>query len=219
MMVNPRSAVRGRRFGSCDLHGPRADRRGSAPQKVLRQPAHERTRLFSRKSSNAPGRERSMKIVSLETIPVSVPYRQAERSFRVQRGGVTDVIVKLVTDTGLVGWGEIAAAPMSPRSRRRCGRWRRSSSAATHGTRRRSRATSTRRALGLSRRHRQLCLRRHRHGALGSVRQGCRPAALPAVRRRDAARGGLFLLPTVGAPEEIAAQCRDASRAATASST
>jgi L-alanine-DL-glutamate epimerase-like enolase superfamily enzyme len=47
-----------------------------------------------------------MKIVSLETIPVSVPYRQAERSFRVQRGGVSDVIVKLVTDTGLVGWGE-----------------------------------------------------------------------------------------------------------------
>jgi len=47
-----------------------------------------------------------MKIVSLETIPVSVPYRKAERSFRVQRGGVSDVIVKLVTDTGLVGWGE-----------------------------------------------------------------------------------------------------------------
>jgi L-alanine-DL-glutamate epimerase-like enolase superfamily enzyme len=47
-----------------------------------------------------------MKIVSLETIPVSVPYRQAERSFRVQRGGVSDVIVKLVTDTALVGWGE-----------------------------------------------------------------------------------------------------------------
>ena len=47
-----------------------------------------------------------MKIVGLETIPVSVPYRQAERSFRVQRGGVSDVIVKLVTDTGLVGWGE-----------------------------------------------------------------------------------------------------------------
>ncbi|MBC8129298.1 MAG: mandelate racemase/muconate lactonizing enzyme family protein [Rhizobiaceae bacterium] len=47
-----------------------------------------------------------MKIVGIETIPVSVPYRQAERSFRVQRGGVSDVIVKLVTDTGLVGWGE-----------------------------------------------------------------------------------------------------------------
>src|SRR6185503_9156103 len=42
----------------------------------------------------------------VETIPVSVPYRQAERSFRVQRGGVTDIIVKLLTDTGLVGWGE-----------------------------------------------------------------------------------------------------------------
>ncbi len=47
-----------------------------------------------------------MKIVGVETIPVSVPYRQVERSFRVQRGGVSDVIVKLTTDTGLVGWGE-----------------------------------------------------------------------------------------------------------------
>ena len=41
-----------------------------------------------------------MKIVSLETTPVSVPYRQAERSFRVQRGGVSDVIVQRVTATG-----------------------------------------------------------------------------------------------------------------------
>ena len=47
-----------------------------------------------------------MKIVGFETFPVSVPYRHIERSFRVQRGGVSDVIVKLVTDTGLVGWGE-----------------------------------------------------------------------------------------------------------------
>ncbi len=47
-----------------------------------------------------------MKIVGIEAIPVSVPYRQAERSFRVQRGGVSDVIVKLTTDGGLVGWGE-----------------------------------------------------------------------------------------------------------------
>jgi L-alanine-DL-glutamate epimerase-like enolase superfamily enzyme len=47
-----------------------------------------------------------MKIVELEAIPVSVPYTHVERSSRVQRGGVSDVIVKLTTDTGLVGWGE-----------------------------------------------------------------------------------------------------------------
>jgi L-alanine-DL-glutamate epimerase-like enolase superfamily enzyme len=47
-----------------------------------------------------------MKIIALDTIPVSVPYSHAERSSRVQRGGVSDVIVKLTTDSGLVGWGE-----------------------------------------------------------------------------------------------------------------
>jgi L-alanine-DL-glutamate epimerase-like enolase superfamily enzyme len=47
-----------------------------------------------------------MKIVKLDTFPVSVPYSHAERSARVQRGGVSDVIVRLTTDTGLVGWGE-----------------------------------------------------------------------------------------------------------------
>jgi glucarate dehydratase len=47
-----------------------------------------------------------MKIVGFDTFPVSVPYRHPERSSRVQRGGVSDVIVKLTTDTGLVGWGE-----------------------------------------------------------------------------------------------------------------
>ena len=47
-----------------------------------------------------------MKIASLETTIVSVPYRHRESSTRVQRDGVTDVIVKLTTDDGLVGWGE-----------------------------------------------------------------------------------------------------------------
>ncbi|MED5398918.1 MAG: mandelate racemase/muconate lactonizing enzyme family protein, partial [Planctomycetota bacterium] len=47
-----------------------------------------------------------MKIVELETTIVSVPYRHQEVSSRVHRGGVTDVIVKLTCDNGLVGWGE-----------------------------------------------------------------------------------------------------------------
>jgi L-alanine-DL-glutamate epimerase-like enolase superfamily enzyme len=47
-----------------------------------------------------------MKIIKLETFPVSIAYRHAEKSARVRRGGVSDVIVKLTTDDGLVGWGE-----------------------------------------------------------------------------------------------------------------
>lgn len=42
----------------------------------------------------------------METIPVNVPYRHAEVSSRVRRGGVTAILVRLTTDTGLVGWGE-----------------------------------------------------------------------------------------------------------------
>lgn len=51
-----------------------------------------------------------MKIASLEVIPVSVPYRLRETSAIISRGGVSDVIVKLVTDTGVVGWGEACKA-------------------------------------------------------------------------------------------------------------
>ena len=47
-----------------------------------------------------------MKITNLEFIPVSVPYKHREVSSLVNRDGVTDVIVKATTDTGLVGWGE-----------------------------------------------------------------------------------------------------------------
>ena len=35
-----------------------------------------------------------------------MPYKHRESSTRVKRDGVTDVIVKLTTDAGLVGWGE-----------------------------------------------------------------------------------------------------------------
>jgi len=47
-----------------------------------------------------------VKIATLETIPVSVPYRHREASSIVARDGVSDVLVKLTTDDGLVGWGE-----------------------------------------------------------------------------------------------------------------
>jgi glucarate dehydratase len=47
-----------------------------------------------------------MKIIGLDTWIVSVPYAHDEVSSRVHRGGVTDVVVKLTADNGLVGWGE-----------------------------------------------------------------------------------------------------------------
>ncbi|MGD9511723.1 MAG: mandelate racemase/muconate lactonizing enzyme family protein [Geminicoccaceae bacterium] len=47
-----------------------------------------------------------MRITAMETFPVNVAYRHAELSSRVRRGGVTAIIVRLTTDTGLVGWGE-----------------------------------------------------------------------------------------------------------------
>ena len=49
-----------------------------------------------------------MKIVALDTWIVSVPYTHDEISARVARAGVTDTIVRLTCDNGLVGWGECA---------------------------------------------------------------------------------------------------------------
>jgi L-alanine-DL-glutamate epimerase-like enolase superfamily enzyme len=47
-----------------------------------------------------------VKIARIETTPVSVPYRHREVSSQVARDGVSDVLVKLTTDDGLIGWGE-----------------------------------------------------------------------------------------------------------------
>ena len=52
-----------------------------------------------------------MKIVRLETWTLSVPYLHDEISSRVARSGVTDTIVKLTADNGLVGWGECTSGP------------------------------------------------------------------------------------------------------------
>ena len=128
-----------------------------------------------------------MKIVKLETFPVSVPYRHTERSSRVQRGGVSDVIVKLTADNGLVGWGEscsgadtasieAAVRAMAPFViGRSC--WDVNDIA---------RARLPERLVGLSHPDRQFCVRRYRHGAVGSLRKGLRPPALPALRRASA---------------------------------
>jgi glucarate dehydratase len=47
-----------------------------------------------------------VKIEAIDLFPVSIPYRHLELSSRVSRGGVTDVIVRMRTDDGRVGWGE-----------------------------------------------------------------------------------------------------------------
>jgi glucarate dehydratase len=47
-----------------------------------------------------------VKVATLETIPVSIPYTHREVSSQVARDGVSDVLVKVTTDDGLIGWGE-----------------------------------------------------------------------------------------------------------------
>ena len=51
-----------------------------------------------------------MRVVKLETFTVRVPYKRVEASSLINRGGVSDVIVKLTADNGLVGWGESTRA-------------------------------------------------------------------------------------------------------------
>ena len=51
-----------------------------------------------------------MKVVKLEAITVRVPYKRVEASSLINRGGITDVVVKLTADNGLVGWGECTRA-------------------------------------------------------------------------------------------------------------
>ena len=52
-----------------------------------------------------------MKIANVEPIIVSVPYQHRETSTRVQRDGVTDVLVRITTEDGFVGWGESCPGP------------------------------------------------------------------------------------------------------------
>lgn len=46
------------------------------------------------------------KILSIETIPVSIPYYHQENSYQVNRDGVSDIVIKITTDDGVIGWGE-----------------------------------------------------------------------------------------------------------------
>ena len=51
-----------------------------------------------------------MKVAKLEVFPVRVAYKRVEASSLINRGGITDVIVKITADNGLVGWGECTRA-------------------------------------------------------------------------------------------------------------
>lgn len=50
-----------------------------------------------------------MRIASVEFFPLSIPYRHTEVSSRVSRQGVSDVVLRMTTDGGLIGWGECCA--------------------------------------------------------------------------------------------------------------
>ena len=47
-----------------------------------------------------------MPVATLDATPVSVPYRHREVSSLIARDGVTDVLIRVETDDGCVGWGE-----------------------------------------------------------------------------------------------------------------
>lgn len=52
-----------------------------------------------------------MKVIAVEHWCVSVPYRHREVSALVARDGVTDILVRVTSDEGLVGWGEACTGP------------------------------------------------------------------------------------------------------------
>ena len=47
-----------------------------------------------------------MKIVSMDIYPIVIPYKHVEASSIIERSGVSDVVIRLTTDDGIVGWGE-----------------------------------------------------------------------------------------------------------------
>lgn len=47
-----------------------------------------------------------MKIAEMNVYPIVIPYKYVEASSIISRSGVSDVVIRLVTDEGVVGWGE-----------------------------------------------------------------------------------------------------------------
>ncbi|MEP1576056.1 hypothetical protein [Roseibium album] len=46
------------------------------------------------------------RIAELELIPVNIHYAYREKSAIVSRSGITETLVKVTLENGLVGWGE-----------------------------------------------------------------------------------------------------------------
>jgi L-alanine-DL-glutamate epimerase-like enolase superfamily enzyme len=51
-----------------------------------------------------------MRVAKVEAITVRVPYKRVESSSIINRRGITEVIVKITADNGLIGWGECTRA-------------------------------------------------------------------------------------------------------------
>lgn len=47
-----------------------------------------------------------MKIAAMDVYPIVIPYKHVEASAIIERSGVSDVVIRLTTDDGIVGWGE-----------------------------------------------------------------------------------------------------------------
>ena len=136
-----------------------------------------------------------MKIARIDLTPVSVPYVHREVSSIVRRDGVTEVIVRVETDDGIVGWGEACSGadvvsveaalramlpfvvgrdPWNAEAMRselyHYGLWQLRPTTANYAW------------AGIDM-------------ALGYPRQGCRRAALPSLRRTSTKQRLLLLLP------------------------
>ena len=51
-----------------------------------------------------------MLIENIEIIPVRVPYKYNEESSVIDSAGISNVLIKISTNDGVVGWGECAIA-------------------------------------------------------------------------------------------------------------
>ena len=137
-----------------------------------------------------------MHVATLEATPVSFPYLHREVSSQVARDGVTDIIIRIESDDGCVGWGEAcsgADVALGARGDPRDG-----------AVRARQRPVGPRgdparavrpRALAVPGGNGELRLGGHRHGARRHGGPCGRPAPVQAVRRPAQARGELLLLP------------------------
>lgn len=52
------------------------------------------------------GRHQDTRIAEMETIPINAYYTHQERSAIVSRAGITEVLVKITLENGMIGWGE-----------------------------------------------------------------------------------------------------------------